>query len=250
MVARRIRIGSTSWTPASLGSDLIAYWDAGVGKTLSGANVLTWTDQSSNGYVLDLNTLTGCAAPVSPVYGATSYGGLPGVSFSGTNGVDGQYLATAAGAVAFGSSVCSFFISGTLANSSDAFAPFIAFDNNNTASGAADAVMPIARSAAGEAFRGHQNGNLTASIALTYDTPTRMGQVFDGVNNTPYLNNVAQSTTAMSFTLAANGRISVGSSNDTGAASRNVNGIIHRIVVTKSAVDATARSNIDTWLQA
>lgn len=254
MVNRAMHFGTSwgagAWTPASLGTDLIDYWDAGAGKTLSGANVLTWTGQGPNAYVLGLNTLAGSAAPVSPTYSATSYGGLPGISFAGLNATsDGQYLSTTVGAVAFGSSVCSFFISAQLASSSDAFAAFIAFDNNNNAPGNIDAIMPIARAAGGEAFRCHQGGNVGATIPLTYDTPTRMGQVFDNVNNTPYLNNVAQTTTAFSFTLAANGRISVGSANDA-SGGRNVNGIIHRIVVTKSVVSAGDRINIDTWLQA
>lgn len=67
-----------NFTPASLGSDLISWWDSSSGVGLSGSAVTSWTDK-----VGSLAPAQGTAAN-QPTFSATSYNGKPGISFDGT----------------------------------------------------------------------------------------------------------------------------------------------------------------------
>jgi hypothetical protein len=67
-----------NFTPAALGSDLLAWWDSSTGVALSGASVTSWTDK-----VGSLAPAQGTAAS-QPQYSATSFNGKPGISFDGT----------------------------------------------------------------------------------------------------------------------------------------------------------------------
>ena len=68
-----------NFTPAALGSDLIAWWDSSSGVVLSGASVTSWTDK-----VGSLAPAQGTAAN-QPQFSATSFSGKPGITFDGTN---------------------------------------------------------------------------------------------------------------------------------------------------------------------
>jgi hypothetical protein len=64
---------SGPWTPSSLGSDVQAWWDPGVGTTFfSGTNTQTWTDKTSNARVM--NTVN---SGTSLIYSATGLNSLP-----------------------------------------------------------------------------------------------------------------------------------------------------------------------------
>lgn len=67
-----------NWTPLALGSDLLAWWSADYGLTLSGSQVASWVDRK-NGHTV---TQTGAA---QPTYSATSFNGAPGLTFDGTD---------------------------------------------------------------------------------------------------------------------------------------------------------------------
>lgn len=66
------------WSPSILGSDLIAWWDASFGLSLSSGKVTAWADRV-HAYILaqsvDANR---------PAYSATSFNGGPGVTADGT----------------------------------------------------------------------------------------------------------------------------------------------------------------------
>lgn len=239
------------WSPASLGANLVACWDADAGVAKTGNDVTVWTDQSSNAYSAGLNTLGTSGAPNSPVYSATSYGGKPGITFSGF--ADGgspqpQYLSTGANAVAFGTNVSSWFVAGMFTNGGAGFNRMISFDSGGGADfDNATSVCAILRDSTTQSFNTVQNSVAATSAAFSaYDTAIRFGMVFNNTVATPYLNNVAQATTAMSFTLGATGRISIGNGMNANA---NLGAPIRRILVMKSVATSQERSDIDTWLQ-
>ena len=70
---------STVWTPLSLGSDLIAWWDADNGVSLSGSSVTSWADRKA-GYLAE-QTLSGSR----PLWSDTSFNGAPGITFDGND---------------------------------------------------------------------------------------------------------------------------------------------------------------------
>ena len=74
---RRDRV--EEWSPADLGTSLLAWWDASQGVTLSGSQVTAWVDRES-GYSVTQGT-----AAARPLWSATSFGGEPGLTFDGTD---------------------------------------------------------------------------------------------------------------------------------------------------------------------
>jgi hypothetical protein len=231
---------------ALFGADIIGIWDADLGKSLSGSDVISWTDQGSHGYVLGLNALGTASPPVSPIFSATSYGGKPGIAFSGS-GATGKYLATTAGAVAFNSNACSFFAAATLASSAGAFGRLVSFDDNVAADwNTPGSIAAISRDSSNPGISVTQNTVSAAPYSISYDTPSRLGLVCDNTNMIQYLNNVAQNTTAHGFTLAAAGRISIGEGQNAGT---NWDGKLRRLLILKVAASLSNRATVDTWLQ-
>lgn len=79
------------WTPLVLGSDLLAWWDAGAGISLSGSSVTAWADRKG-GYLAE-QSLSGSR----PLWSETSFNGAPGVTFDGN---DDEVTCTAAALLA------------------------------------------------------------------------------------------------------------------------------------------------------
>lgn len=75
------RGGGGDWTPASLGSSLLAWWDAEHADriTRSGGLVSSWTD------VVGGYTLTQATEAAKPTYSATSFNGQAGITADGTD---------------------------------------------------------------------------------------------------------------------------------------------------------------------
>lgn len=240
---------TTAQLIAAIGSaNIVGIWDADLGITTSGSNVTHWVDQV-NSYDLALNTLSGISGTqTSPVFSSSSYNSKAGLTFSGTAATAPTFLATTAGAVSFGTNTSSFFAAATLASTTpDSFARLVSFDDNTAADwNEANSVAAINRNSTNAQLTCTQNTVAGTIYSISYDTPSRVGVVFDNVNGTPYLNNVAQASTAFTFTLAATGRISVGQGEAAGA---NWNGVVRRVLVLKKAASSTDRSNIDRWLQ-
>lgn len=236
---------SVAWTPASLGAALVAYWDADVGVSLSGSSVLTWTDQSSNAYILGLNTAFSEPAPTSPTFGAASFGGKAGLTFAQASG---NYLATTLGAVSAIGTTHSWFVAASMNSATIGFGRIISCAKNSFADYSnANSIAAILRDTTNNALAFYSNGTKGTAYSVSLATRSRFGVVFDGVNGTPYLNNAAQTASAATPNLNAAGNISIG--NASNASSAFFDGVIRRIVVTNSAVSSTDRSNIDTWLQ-
>lgn len=62
----------------ALGADLLAWWDASYGITVTGAGVSAWVDRKSG------HTLVQATDGARPAYSATGFNGAPGVTFDGT----------------------------------------------------------------------------------------------------------------------------------------------------------------------
>lgn len=62
----------------ALGADLLAWWDAAQGITVTGSGVSSWVDRKS-GY-----TLAQATDANRPAYSATGFNGAPGLTFDGT----------------------------------------------------------------------------------------------------------------------------------------------------------------------
>lgn len=67
------------WSPLDLGSDLLAWWDASEGVSLSGSNVTAWADRK-NAY----SAAQGTAAS-QPTWAAADFNGKPSLTFDGTD---------------------------------------------------------------------------------------------------------------------------------------------------------------------
>ncbi len=228
---------------AAIGAaNIVGCWDAELGITLSGSDVLTWTDQV-NGYVLGLNVAGAEPTPSSPVFGATSYNGKAGLTFTLANG---DYLATTDAAVSFGTNTSSFFAALTLNNAAALNGRFLSFWPTGSNDTSATGIAAILRDGSNQQLNTYQVGFGTA-VGVTYGTPTRFGITCDNTNITPYLNNVAQTARVQPFTLAATGGIGVGDAS--GGGSGFWDGVTRRIIITKTVLSAGDRSLVDTWLQ-
>lgn len=90
-----------AWTPAALGSSLLAWWDAEAPATLSlsGGSVTAWTDLVA-GY-----SATQAVGGSRPAYSTTSFNNRPGLSYDGVDDeltcVSSALLAQLSGAVAY-----------------------------------------------------------------------------------------------------------------------------------------------------
>jgi len=67
------------WSPLSLGTKLLAWWDAGYGLTLAGNQVTAWADRK-NGYAA-----TQALSSARPTWAADGFGGAPGLTFDGND---------------------------------------------------------------------------------------------------------------------------------------------------------------------
>lgn len=79
------------WWPLSLGSALVAWWDAQYGVSLSGSQVTAWADRK-----IGYSAVQGVSA-ARPIFSATSFGGAPGLTY---DGVDDELTCTDAGLLA------------------------------------------------------------------------------------------------------------------------------------------------------
>lgn len=65
------------WSPDELGDDLLAWWDASSGVSLSGSSVTAWEDRRA-GY-----SVTQSTDGSRPSYSPTGFNGAPGITFDG-----------------------------------------------------------------------------------------------------------------------------------------------------------------------
>jgi hypothetical protein len=90
---------NNGWTPLRLGSSLLAWWDSAYGVSLSGSAVTAWADRK-NGYSAAQGT-----GSLRPVFSATSFNGVPGLTFDGTD----DYLELASQPFPSGANPCEIW---------------------------------------------------------------------------------------------------------------------------------------------
>jgi hypothetical protein len=240
---------SEEWSPADLGADLLAWYvadqgvyvDAGTTLATDGQTVRQWNDQSGNGYHL-LQADSG----LRPTFDTTGLDGQPAVLFdAGTT----TYMATATDSVAMGSvTTSSAFAVAQLNTASVSFGRLVTYtgtgeaqDYNNNGS-----AIYLLRNATNNQFCSHRNGNTYGTTNISLDTSYSMGSIWDGTNVTTYLDNVAGTPAANTMTFVSPGRINVGADNGSLSAWE---GPVSEVVITKTALDATARNNLLAYFQ-
>ena len=228
-------------------SGIVGCWDADAGVVKSGSNVTTWTDQQSTHYVLGLNTLGGGeAAPTSPVWNATSYGGKAGITCTAASA---EYLATNGGSsFSMGGTGASFFMAATMTSNSITYARGLSLggtgqtgDYNNTTS-----VAAFIRNATSQQMIWYYNSTAATAYNITYATASRFGLVFDGTNGNQYLNNSLQNQNSQASLALTTGQL--GMCDGVGSTGAYWDGVIRRIVITNTTASSTDRGFIDTFL--
>jgi hypothetical protein len=235
MVARRIRIGATSFTPASL-PGLLGWWKADTGVTTSGGNVTAVVNQASPGTYNLSNSGT------VPFNATSAYNSLPAFDFVEAN----DALLTTGNTFAIGTgTVGSVFIVGRMLANTAAFGRAIAYQENGDGndSGSTTSASWLLRNGSTDAIEAFRNGGALSSSAITLNTNYRLGVIFDGANATSYVNNVAGTPSAYTNAWGSPGEFTVGS--NLGLAGWE--GPILEIVVTNSALNSTERGNLDSY---
>jgi hypothetical protein len=237
-----VEIGG-GWTPLQL-SNLVAYYNAGLGVTQSSGNVSQWNDQSGNGYNLTIQS--GETNQTSPSYSATGFN----ASYSGITCSPGgdTGLGTSQTAVTFNQTVLSIFL---LLNTQLSGNTRRNFSLNTTASSDFNA----------GACGLMTNGALTNTVCYQANDSTGLGSAntnemigftFDGTNNRQYLNGSLVNTFSYSAGFGGSGGagINLGSSAWFSAGFASEGFTIAYAILTAAAMSATDISNLKTWTNA
>lgn len=228
---------ASGWTPATLGANLVGWYeanigvfkDAGVTPAGNGDTVQQWNDQSGGG-----NNLSQATPASRPALNTTGLNGHPTLGFVAANT---QTLATASFPLGTGT-VTSACMVGTITASSPAFSRIVSYSPDRDwflVSGSTTSI------------RGFDGSSQLSGATIVNGTNYSFCGVWDGVNFTLYLNNVAGSSDPSTFSLTNNQAFSIGTEAN-GAAP--FDGNISEVIVTKSAMSSTDRNNWWAYVQA
>jgi hypothetical protein len=245
-MARTPRGGGIVSFATVFGASLVAWYDASdaASITQSAGAVSQWDDKSGNGY--HLKQATGSR---QPVYSVTGLGGTkPSISFTNTGGAE-DFLATDVDTVAGNVSSFAAFFVGRINSGSASNGRILSFlgtgqtlDYNNNPS-----CILILRESLNAAVGGYRSSP-RANRALAYDTTGRVASVWDNVNNTIYVNNVAGTPAAdTGGSLASVGTLFVG---DDVAIAGGLTGHVSELAFVKIAPSAGQISTVDAMLSA
>ncbi len=232
-----------AWSPADLGADLIAWWDASnTGSlTLSGSEVTQWNDLSGNA-----RHVSQSIAGRYPVYSATAFN----TSYPGLNYVDSDDSLISAAFTGSAGTVLAAFAVARLDSGAPSNARLISwglgFPGDDVAT---SSVAPLICRNGGTAAVSSYRGAFLSSSAITYGNNYRLGSVYDGTNHTIYINNTA-GTPAASTGSFNNTDVVLGIGTNTGFFSEAWKGVICEVFVCKVAPDSTTRTQIDDYFKA
>jgi hypothetical protein len=229
----------SSWTPASLGAALIAWYKADVGvykdagTTLAANNetVQQWNDQSGNNYHLSQGT-----GVFRPTYKTGTLNSLPILDFNGVN-----FILTSSQPVSLGGTVLSVFfvrkITATVLNGR-----VIGISTPGSSDiGTDTAILEYTPGTSITTPTSYNAGN-KSNGTITTSTWNEIGTIWDGVTNTMYINNSAQTGVANTPTFASSVDLEVFSNGG------NIpTGQIAEIVICKAALSSTERDNLSTY---
>lgn len=238
-----------SWTPILL-PGLVFWVDASVSASihLSGSKVTQWDDQSGHNY--NLIQATGAN---QPTYQATGFNSnFPTVRFTVASST---WMATTANSVAMGTGlVGSLFGVGQKTSSTGPSARSLSYIENgqtiDTASSHSAAWILV--SGAGNTDMTSYRGGFHASDSNMFldGTNYRFGNIYDNVNDTNYVNNVAGTPVATSgLTWTSPGTIIV-SAETTSSPTAFWDGPISELVVTNMAISIGDRLSLDNYFRA
>lgn len=238
-----------AWTPANLGSALVAWYDAGDAASIteSGGAVSQWNDKSGHGY-----HLTQATGGKKPTYSATGFMGKGGIVFNGTS----TTMATGLTAVPLGTDTVSVFAMAQMdTQETPRAARLVGFQGNGdgTDTTGPQSASLILLSGAADAITGYRSGfkSATGLSSGGFGVPNpsnfyRIGSVWDGTNHTTYLNGTAQTPVASTGNFASPGRLRIGS--DPGESSF-WKASLKEIVVLNRAPTSDERTLLDAYLQ-
>ena len=232
-------------SPLSIfGADLLGWWKADTDVSTSGGNVTSVLDQSGND-----KTLTPVGGNVP--FNATGFNGLPAFDFAAANGAGLQNTSFTGLA---GNTQGSAFLVGQMKTGTETNGGLVAFLGNTGGDdfNSAGSVAWITRAGTTNAILTTQlNTDLPSAsgTAISLATNLRIGSVFDAVNHTHYINNVAGTSTAHTQTwgntdsnLVIGGRLQGGVFTPT-----CWDGPIAEIIITKNGATSGQRSALDTY---
>lgn len=236
-----------AFTPASLTGALV-WLTAGVGQTLSGANLNQWTDQISG-----VNFTPVVPNTTSPAYSATGFNtSFPGVTFAGGGSQIGLYSPTSG--VVFGASqnafsfACVANIDSTASNTATLLAVLAAGDSDENSGPHSINIRYLSGPAMMQVV---QAGGGVANDAITTNANLRFVWVFDGTNESFYIGNVLQASNACNFNIGAvgSGNSGLGIADRIAGVTSDLKVVIAEVVVTKAALSSTDRTNLDNYFK-
>lgn len=226
--------------------NLIAWYKADAGVTLSGTDVITWDDQSGNDY-----TLTANLSGAKPQYSQTGFNSsYPGITTNGTT----AYFKSDIGVVDFHAnpqSVISIFavLKYNAAASAARLLPSV-WGNGNTGNDHDSVNAAVVGYTQTETeFYAYFGGAPRDGGVVAVGNNYRLGSVFDGANHTIYVNNSSTPppVTASDLALASPGHFGLAFGGAWISPSSIVNGTYAEVILFAGAPDAAMRQAIDDY---
>lgn len=226
----------TPFTPAAL-PGLIGWWkadtgvfsDAGITPATNGGAVQQWNDQSGAGFnLLQVN------APNQGTYNANTLNGLPTLNFLSTHG-----MATST-SFALGGTTASAFLVARYTDS-NFNGRLLAFSVGGGDTGPTSAIFVLEQSLT--AVETYNNGDKSGGTVVS-GSWNELGTIFDGVNDTFYVNNSAGTPVGATPTFAATGAIEINQNAGGGQTTDYA-----EIVLTNTPLSSTNRGLLHTYFQ-
>lgn len=231
----------SGWTPAALGSALKAWYkadagvyvDAGVTPATDGQTVRQWNDQSGNGYHMVQAT-----AGNRPTYDTTGFNGLPALVLSGA----AQRMDTGEVVMRGSGGSMSIFVVCQMGSSTTYYGRLIVYLGTGETGDYSDShsCIAIGRQSTDNTILVYRILGVKSTALIDVDTNYRLGSIFDGADNTLYVNNDAATPVASGGTFNSPGTIGISYANEWA-------GPIAEIIVTNTALTPTERNQLDDY---
>lgn len=248
-------VSMPSFSPRSL-SGLVAWYsaddavfnDAGVTYVTNGDTVQQWNDLSGNGY-----HLTQANSSQRPTFNSSALVGRYGLTFTAANS---HTLFTSSGIVNIGSTQASCFAVFT-APSPAALSGVVSFigstnvnDYDNLQSGLF--LETFTPSAFNSIVNNINNPGSIGSLVTAVSGVYRFGAIYDSAASTVYVNNATVTTTGAgtATTFSTAGTLCVAASQQSSTRTAFYSGTISEVVVTRTALSAAQRLNLDNYFRA
>lgn len=236
--------GAAPWTPASLGSNLVAWYDADTGVTTSSGNITQWTDRTGNSNHTLVNSGT------VPFSTSSAINSKAAVVFTAANT---SKLKTASSTFQMGTGTTgSCWALCQMLTGTGGFGRLVSYDHGANDYDGTGRTGYILRANSSNGFNNYRNNIATPALGLPFSlaTTVRLGVIFNGTIKAAYLNG-SQVGTTDAFTSAwiDNGNLVLGGDTAAGAADY-WDGALRELIITKHSPSAQDITDIDTYLAA